>query len=318
MKFRDRLFLLQQQRARTAFAFLVFLCCMMVFLDPPTSIQCGAEVVVQLVFGGDVAFWISLHPAWEDLVVSKGIKEKRGYASVDEVHAVCNHLLFSTCGDGHLFVEVGSAVGAVSLYAAALGMRVVAFDPLETNVHRIEQSLCLNGCSASPSYPSCIRFDSESFTIRHALVGSMSGVVAAVQSEPGNLAATMRGGGAVSSLNVSVVTLDEELFWSGNSIELLLLTCQGAELDALLGADALLGERRIHNIIWRVHHSTPFNTSQHILNLLWNSGFRSFYYLEETRSHGTAPRLFQSNAAVADYVLRKREPGEHPNVLAAL
>jgi hypothetical protein len=76
------------------------------------------------------------------------------------------------------------------------------------------------------------------------LVGAQSDPVGSiVQSEPGNLAATMRGGGSVKTANVTTVTIDQSV--GDREIEVLLLTCQGFEYEALLGASALLVSRKI-------------------------------------------------------------------------
>ena len=77
-------------------------------------------------------FFVSLHDPEVDTVISKGIKEgsygpKGRYPSVDEIHAICEHGedaeggYRANCGRGGVFVEVGSAIGMVSLYAAARG-----------------------------------------------------------------------------------------------------------------------------------------------------------------------------------------------------
>jgi FkbM family methyltransferase len=325
MKFRDRLLWIRQARMLLLYACVVVLMCVFSFImiEPdPSLLRCGADSAVRLVYGPLISFWVSLHPSDEDRVVSKGLREHHSYSSIDEVHAVCSAALGVKCSDGRLFVEVGSSVGAVSLYAATRGMRVLAFDPLEVNVQRLEQSRCLN---CHPVATRCAYFHPKTFSVRHALVGAQPDLVPVVESEPGNLAATMRGGGAVRSLNVSVVTLDAELSHTSTPVELLLLTCQGAELDALLGADALLKARRIRHIIWRLHHmgmdyeAVRRNTSRRILDRLWAAGFRRFYDLEASRRDGVSvPRLLPSDAYIVDYVLRAREPGAHPNVLVSL
>ena len=72
------------------------------------------------------------------------------YPSIDEMHAICEHGMDpdsgyqANCGPGGVFVEVGSTIGMVALYAASRGMKVYAFDPLRPNIDRIRESLCLN------------------------------------------------------------------------------------------------------------------------------------------------------------------------------
>ena len=97
--------------------------------------------------GAAYEFDIALHEPESDQVISKGIKQglfgpKGTYPSVDEFHSICEHT-GAQCENGKVLVEVGSAVGMVSLYAATRGMRVYAFDPLPPNVERLRESLSL-------------------------------------------------------------------------------------------------------------------------------------------------------------------------------
>jgi FkbM family methyltransferase len=276
---------------------------------------CEARFAVRLDYG-QYHFWISLHSPFDDQFVSKGIKEKLKYGSVDEMHSVCE-LSSVQCNSDHLFVEVGSAVGMVSLYAASRGMSVIAFDPLAPNIRRIRESLCVN-CARSPSNV-CRNFSPERFAVHLNLVGAQSDPVGRiVQSEPGNLAATMRGGGSVRTANVTTVTIDQSV--SDREIEVLLLTCQGFEYEALLGASHLLASRKIRNIIWRRHYTLQEHNANalKILQFLWSNGFKIFYNLEGCRNGGTLPVQFLSDEEVMDYVMSRRGPDEHPNILASL
>jgi FkbM family methyltransferase len=180
-------------------------------------------------------FYISLHDAGADSVVSKTIQDTRQYPSVGELHSVCEYLRGSVdCGPDKVFVEVGASIGMVSLYAASRGMRVYAFDPVLPNVQRLAESACLNGraycaersteCANSSEWGP---FSPANFRVRWNLVGSASKAAQSVRTEPGNLAATMRGGGGYAA-EVGMVTLDRVV---DTPIEVLLLTCQGFELD---------------------------------------------------------------------------------------
>ena len=315
MKFRDRV---QQMKAM----YLYCTCCLAVgcFLVASPS-QCGAELKIWLDSYDPHGFWISLHRPVDDQVVSKGIRDSLRYASVDEMQAVCA-LPHVRCCDGRLFVEVGSSIGMVSLFAAARDMRVMAFDPLEPNVRRMQESRCLNSCRAGSYRRNCANFDADRFGVFHHLVGAQPDPVGrTVTSEPGNLAATMRGGGWVRTPNVTTVTIDDAV-GIGDEIEVLLLTCQGAEYDALLGASMHLVGRRVRNVVWRRHHTADARgdevTAKQILHLLWSSGFRFFYDLEASRRSGAPPRLLLSDQEVLEYVMRQRAVGEHPNLLASL
>lgn len=236
-------------------------------------------------------FDIALHAPEEDQVISKGIQQglfgpKGTYPSVNEIHSICEHN-FASCEKDRVLVEVGSAVGMVSLYAATRGMRVYAFDPLPPNVERLDESRRINGL--------------PNLTIILGLVGASSDAVGKwVESEPGNLAATMRGGGRVRA-KVGVVTVDETV--AENNIELLLLTCQGCELDALRG----VGSKSIRRVVWR-HHGKE--RSLEIAKLL--NGYK-FYSLEEARAFGGEPQPIHS---IVEYLSAVLPVGAHPNVLS--
>lgn len=245
-------------------------------------------------------FAISLHESNSDQVISKGIKEglfgrKGTYPSVDELHSVCEYVPVLKCGKRVVLVEVGSAVGMVSLYAASRGMKVYAFDPLLPNVEKLRTSKCINNMG--------------NLAVIWGLVGSKSDPLGSwVESEPGNLAATMRGGGSVKA-RVPVVTVDEAVV--DYAIEVLLLTCQGCELDALKGASRHLENHAIKSVIWR-HHDQAMENSFKIAQLLQKYGYR-FYSLDDARAgKGTLPVIED----IFNYLTLPRPSGSHPNVLS--
>jgi FkbM family methyltransferase len=209
----------------------------------------------------EIRFLVSLHDPAVDTVVSKGILEglfgpPGKYPSVDEVHSICEHGHESAfegsdyninCGKGGIFVEVGSAIGMVSLYAASRGMKVYAFDPLKPNVERMEESLCVNGAvdclkqlaqkrirdidPCSNGTETWGPFSPSSFRLHENLVGSAADEKGrTVESMPGNLAATMSGGGSYRA-TVKTVTIDDRV--PDPVIDLLLLTSQGHEFEVV-------------------------------------------------------------------------------------
>lgn len=273
-------------------------------------------------------FLVALHDPDTDRIISLGIKEgKLGpkYESVDEMHSICEHsyrYYSINCGPGRVFVEVGSALGMVSLYAASRGMRVYAFDPLTPNIQRLDESVCLNGrrhcleslaaSSSSVQRTECSKpsdgwgsFAPENFSRFCNLIGAYTDRVGRmVESEPGNLAATMRGGGSVRA-QVKMVTIHEAV--RDSVIELLLLTCQGSEYEvrrfqsiicfpftprvqALLGALDRVRSGKIRNIIWRRHHMNQELDvkAKKITWLLMDSGYQ-FYNLEDSRRSPNFP-----------------------------
>ena len=221
----------------------------------PTSCEfnLSGENIVQMHYeslhgGSAVHFSVVLHDPDTDQIISRSIKEgKRGYDSINELHSICEHNQSGYtvhCGPGKVFVEVGSALGMVSLYAATRGMRVYAFDPLPPNIQRLDESLCLNGerrClmegeDSSEKRFRCSRPSDDWGSYAPGKFSRFCNLVGAhrddygrvVESEPGNMAATMRGGGSVRA-RVKVVTIHEAV--RDSVIEVLLLTCQGFEYE---------------------------------------------------------------------------------------
>jgi hypothetical protein len=168
--------------------------------------------------GRQFEYQLSLHDTEQDLVVSKLLLESNGtYGTVSEVHAVCEGGQDGgygiDCEKGKTFVEVGSALGHVSMYMATRGMRVVAIDPLEANIERVQESMCLNGvatclkgspprstgaqeregdrCSQSSEW---LSYSPKHVLAIFALVSNEANEsLTLVESEPYNLAATIKG-----------------------------------------------------------------------------------------------------------------------------
>jgi len=164
----------------------------------------------------EFGYQLSLHDTTQDLVVSKLLLESNGtYGTVSEVHAVCEGGQDGgygiDCEKGKTFVEVGSALGHVSMYMATRGMSVVAIDPLEANIERVRESMCLNGvatCLLGSPQLSAGAHDRDrcsqssewlSYSPKHvlAIVALVSNEanesLTLVESEPHNLAATIKG-----------------------------------------------------------------------------------------------------------------------------
>jgi FkbM family methyltransferase len=269
-------------------------------------------------------FVVVLHPSKEDSVVSKGIREglfgqANRYPSIDEMHAVCESSTVS-CTEGKVFVEAGSALGMVSLFMASRGMTVYAFDPLMPNIQRMQESRCLNNerlCGNEAARKNCSlqNFSPSRFHIHCSAVGRAEGFVW-IESEPSNLAATMRGGGSVRAV-VAVETIDETVK-KEKTIEIMLLTCQGSEYDALLGASTFLKAGRIRNIVWRIHSTHPEGqtSAASIASLLQTHAY-IFFRLEAARESRGGP-VAMSYEETLEYIAAVRARGGHPNVLASL
>jgi hypothetical protein len=93
---------------RQQYAMFPVMCAMSLILS---IIQCKERKMCDARFSarldyGHYHFWISLHSPVDDQFVSKGIKEKLKYGSVDEMHSVCE-LSSVQCSLDHLFVVAG-------------------------------------------------------------------------------------------------------------------------------------------------------------------------------------------------------------------
>eukprot|EP00283_Hemiselmis_rufescens_P010574 CAMPEP_0173425746 /NCGR_PEP_ID=MMETSP1357-20121228/5389_1 /TAXON_ID=77926 /ORGANISM="Hemiselmis rufescens, Strain PCC563" /LENGTH=210 /DNA_ID=CAMNT_0014389257 /DNA_START=239 /DNA_END=868 /DNA_ORIENTATION=- len=104
---------------------------------------CGAEHVAE-VSVGDKSVLLSTHDPEKDYVSGVLMQNEGVYHVIEMLKALC---LFGMveCSEGKHLVEVGAAMGYLSTIAASLGMTVHAFEPLEANVRRFTESLCLNG-----------------------------------------------------------------------------------------------------------------------------------------------------------------------------
>ncbi|EKX42681.1 hypothetical protein GUITHDRAFT_141080 [Guillardia theta CCMP2712] len=297
-----------------------------------------------------VKYLLSLHNPQEDAVVSKGIlmhlfSPEGTYPSVTEVHALCDGVpslgpqgsrgeeedekgttkrsSLISCSPGKTAVEVGSSIGMISMYLAARGMKVHALDPVQPNLQRLNESICLNSfrnClrSSAPdgrisSSSSC--FDSSALRsfagrvkVHHSLVASSSGDRLPVQTQPRNLASTLptQQAGATYSAMVKTIALDDIEM---EEVELLHVTSQ------------------VKNVVFMMYflkddedgREQEIQDSLKSIRFLRKYGF-SFYNIEGC---GRAQRGFFSGPAlipweqVEEYVKKPRETGAHPTILAS-
>lgn len=302
-----------------------------------------------------ISFMISVHDPIQDHVISKGILDHGTYPSVDEFHTICIHSSKNKkynfaesysmeCENDKLFVEVGSAIGMVSLYAASRGMRVHAFDPILPNIDRLSESRCFNGVSHcmhqenTTSKKLCLsknlnwgNFSLNRLNLHWSFVSSNPEIARYIESKPQNLAATAGGGGNYNSM-VNVTSLNA-VFQDPVDIEIMLLTCQGFEYEVLKGASNMLKSKQIKNIIWRRHPSqnkilTPvivlgktymlsredFNTAK-LAEMLIEYGY-NFYNIEKCKKQLKPTWIHPSS--LMDYILQPLYNGDHPNIFSSL
>jgi hypothetical protein len=324
------------------------------YLGPPWSAADSARSITPL---------LSLHNPEEDGVVSKGLlgwlwSAPGTYPSVIEVHTLCTakvgHGPLVRCEAGRTAVEVGSAIGMVSMYLAERSMRVYALDPVLPNLQRIAESICLNGVrhclqahrkrGVQPVPATCInstqwgRFMPSLVTTIHAIAGRSTAGSRFIAAQPQNLAATnpktipsnVRGT-AQYSANVPIVALDDFLVDAPGDIELLHMCPQGEEMPVLEGAFNLIKAKRVRNILFGIYQMNAgtrkdeIKQSLKIHTFLSNMGY-DFYSVEVCGRGGgnggqpvaTGPPVLLKADAVAAYLKNPRGDGFHSMFLASL
>ena len=258
-----------------------------------------------------IKYLLSLNSPQDDAVVSKGIlhwlnSPPGTYPSSTQVHTLCTALPQTEqvggrwlepgmkagfalqvateplvrCGGGRVAVEVGSAIGMVSMYLAERNMRVYALDPVLPNVQRMRESACLNGmrrcmrrhaqrhAAAAQALQDCRNssawesFSPANLTLVHSVADRSTGTSRMVRALSSNLAATdsksswadgNRGSSPYAS-QVATLALDDLLEDLHTDIELLHMCPQGEEFRVLEGAFHLIEAGRVVNILFGLYY----------------------------------------------------------------
>ena len=268
-----------------------------------------------------IKYLLSLNSPVDDAVVSKGIlnwmfSPPGTYPSSTEVHTLCTAQPQTasprwmkkmlgvggleepviSCVEGKVAVEVGSAIGMVSMYLAERGMRVYALDPVLPNVMRLKESACLNGIrhclqqAGTAHQPDSIhsaaqacrnsskwgQYSPLNLTLVHAVADRSTGSSRKVRALASNLAATdpksswERGSNRKDTpyaADVPTLALDDILEDSGANIELLHMCPQGEEFAVLEGAFRLIKAGRVVNILFGVYYDTHRAREQVLISL---------------------------------------------------
>jgi FkbM family methyltransferase len=163
--------------------------------------------------------------------------------------------LTSNFRPGEVFVDVGANVGAYSLRAASVGMKVCSFEPNPENVKVLRRNAENNRLSID---------------IHECALGSAEGT------------ATMSPNGALSRLSsegttvVPVRTLDS---FDLPRVDLLKVDVEGYELEVLKGATKTLGGSH-PKIMVEVHDWLSAEEQSALLNMLVENGYR-FRYIDK-------------------------------------
>ena len=95
------------------------------------------EQLIQSCFKFQPEFIICIYDANDDIFVSKSIFEKRTW---EKGISLTIKLLLEQMNQDSLFLDIGANLGIHSLYAAKLGYRVVAVEPQENNLIKVNIS----------------------------------------------------------------------------------------------------------------------------------------------------------------------------------
>ncbi len=124
---------------------------------------------------------------------------------------------------GDLFLDVGANVGTYSVFCAALGAQVIAFEPAPDTAALLRENVALNGMS--------IEVIEAAVGAEHGKAGFTSGQDAVNQIDP------------AGTVKVNIVTLDSVI--GDRRVAGLKIDVEGFELDVLKGLAWALEERRV-------------------------------------------------------------------------
>jgi FkbM family methyltransferase len=191
-----------------------------------------------------------------------------------------------------VFVDIGANIGYFSCFARALGKRVLAVEPMPSNLNCLLQNIEINTGSAVEVYP--VALSKEVGVLR--LYGASSTGASLVHSWAG--ASTL-----VSRL-VPVTTLDNLLSNRFSEHRLLIkMDVEGAEYGVLLGALETL--KRVNRPIWLIEITMGQFMPQGV-NHCFISTFEIFF------SHGYQCQLLTNNELVylsKDVLLKWHDQG---------
>ena len=166
---------------------------------------------------------------------------------------------------GDVFYDVGSNAGGYAVYAAGLGCRVVAFEPVPLSFARLRENVEVNrpSCSIEPV---------------NLALGSQSGSLE-MTSAFGTGNHVVAGGQTEGLVVVEATTLDE-FVRSSVSPGFLKIDVEGYELEVLSGASEVLASPALQGLLLETFR--PHNWQQPMLRqmetILSGHGFKPYHY----------------------------------------
>ena len=210
--------------------------------------------------GALIARYTKLHPQfWISLHVFSYDKVRYGTLHWGKYYEKALSRAFVSVLDAEeksLVIDVGGNIGWFSLLSAAMGAEVHVFEPNVVNVHRLCESICLNGwetCDSMGSLHSAPK-GGGSIQIRALGLKDEAGEFWLSQT-PGSFSP---GAGKLdtkksynSSIRVQVATLDQmatRLNWLDRDIAILKVDVEGLEHEVFQGGHALIQSGKVRNI----------------------------------------------------------------------
>ncbi|KAH7443204.1 hypothetical protein KP509_02G025600 [Ceratopteris richardii] len=170
-----------------------------------------------------------------------------------------------------IVVDVGANVGMATFAAAAMGFRVIAFEPILENVHKLCDGIYLNRVNSLVHLYHLAVSSAPGQVIMHKVIGRLDN--SAVSATGATLAFKAN---EVIPVTVKSVTLDSVIPTS-TAVALLKIDVQGWEYHVLKGATKLLS---------RPAHEAPYVIYEEDERLLKESNSTSEQILQFLKSHG--------------------------------
>jgi FkbM family methyltransferase len=160
--------------------------------------------------------------------------------------------LMANCKEGEVLFDIGANIGAYSLVGAALGAKVVAFEPSYSNFNRLNENLSLNGLDKRV----------QSFPVAFARTRKV-GLFKFMDASPGSSACFYNESGEFHSKLKTVEVEKSVLVYNLDSFikefqipqpTLLKIDVDGAELEILEGASDTMSNSVLMSAIIEVDH----------------------------------------------------------------
>jgi FkbM family methyltransferase len=169
--------------------------------------------------------------------------------------------------EGDIVVDAGAFTGDFTVYASRkVGSRghVLAFEPDPNNLRRLNRNL-RGELKNVTIIEKGLWINTDTLTFRMGDSGLTSGTTA------------MDSGSKASDISVNVTSLDEELRRRGiHHIDVLKMDIEGAEIEALMGAQNTLRDSRAYVCIATYHIRNGHTTSGPVEQQLKDLGFHTF------------------------------------------